>query len=837
MTSPFDKRSLGKRAAGPQFPQRRALRRKDGGKIVVDNQGRRVISVEQAEREAQEYDQRKGRFSIDSTPIGKSMHPFVKFKKGGKIPKYFIGGLFSGTPGSSTTNQSGSSSTSVNNPIYNDLRDTVVGQARHVVDMPYNPYTGEAVAPLSADQNTAFGNIRTNQGNYKPYFQNASTSLNNVAALSPTGAGQGYIDQAGGMETGAQAASPFVQKASQTFPGAVQDYMSPYVDQVNNRIADLGARNLNEKLLPGINDTFSGGTAAQFGRNRHADVAGRALRDTQESVLGQQSVNLNNAYSTAGNLFNQDANRAANMAATTGTLAQNDRTGTASIGTAAGNLANQGVSAGINTANAQTSLGQATQAAAGTDANALATSGGIQRDVRQQQNAFDYSQWQAKENNTVNRLQQAQSLAQGWTLPMNSSYQSQGTTTTVQPQGSPFGQIMGAGMGLASLAIPGAGGASALGNVFGKNGLGWLGGGGGNSGPSSGSVGVQDGGYIKRAVGGMVPTVRQMRLRNAPQQAPQGPGMMPTGMPGMPPMAPPNPMARQPNGQVASPFARGGAVPGHYEEGGDILHGILGTAGSLLGNLIPIPGVGPAIGKFLGHTGANLISGQTDDIDNDAAEDFTDPLPFGLGRMISGGMTGPRPTTSGDQIESMAGPFGNMGMSMMRRGGRYCGPDNDWKVQRGPITARFANGGYSPFLASSEGLDGRLEAMREWEANRPRPFGPGEQSDMNAPTGREAQYHGWGPQDVFQRLFNSMPPQARENVEFLREWAPDRAIGSANSRMTDALRAIYEGRPGDAAEGAGLSLIDAATTAIPAMKGARSLMRPAGEWLARQLVR
>lgn len=640
MTSPFDKRALGKRAVAPQFPQRRALRR----------------------------------------------------KKGGKIPGFLFGGLFEGTPGSSTTTQSGSSSTSVNNPIYNDLRDTVIGRARQVVDMPYTPYTGEAVAPLTADQNTAFSNLRANQGNYSPFFGQANTSLNKAAALSPTGAGQGYIDQAGGMPTGTQAASPFVRQASQTFPGSVQQYMDPYVNQVNDRVATLGARNLNEKLLPGINDTFTGGDAAQFGRERHADIAGRALRDTQESVLGQQSANLNQAYSTAGNLFNQDANRAAGLAATTGTLAQTDRTGTAGIGTAAGNLAAQGVNSGLATAAAQQGLGQATQAAAGTDANALATAGGIQRDAKQQQDTFDYSQWQAGQNNTVNRLQQAQSLAQGWTLPMTNQYQSTGTTTTTQPQGSLFGQVAGAALGAASLAVPGAGGgASALGNIFGQNGLGWLG-----KAAGSGTQ-VRDGGYIgDYAVGGMVPTISMMRKRNAPQQqAPQGPGMMPTGMPGMPPMAPPNPMARQPNGQVASPFADGG------------------------------------------------------------------PVAF-------------------------------------RRGGRTdCGPENDWKVHRGPITARFADGGYSPFLQSSEGLGGRLTE------GRPQPFGPGDVVNQDTPTGREAQYRGWGPQDILARIFDSLPPQARTNLldtrDVVRDTMPDRSIASALDASGRGMNEMMQGEPTEAA--------------------------------------
>lgn len=68
-------------------------------------------------------------------------------------------------------------------------------------------------------------------------------------------------------------------------------------------------------------------------------------------------------------------------------------------------------------------------------------------------------------------------------------------------------------------------------------------------------------------------------------------------------------------------LARGGHVPG-YAKGG-AAHDLLGTAGSLLGNLIPIPVLGSMIGKFAGHSLGNLIEGNTGEIGDDAARDFT----------------------------------------------------------------------------------------------------------------------------------------------------------------------------------------------------------------------
>jgi hypothetical protein len=69
-----------------------------------------------------------------------------------------------------------------------------------------------------------------------------------------------------------------------------------------------------------------------------------------------------------------------------------------------------------------------------------------------------------------------------------------------------------------------------------------------------------------------------------------------------------------------SMYAEGGPV--EMKEGG-FLHDLLGTLGSVAGNLIPIPFVGPAVGKFFGHSLGNLVEGNTGEIGDDAARDFT----------------------------------------------------------------------------------------------------------------------------------------------------------------------------------------------------------------------
>ena len=317
----------------------------------------------------------------------------IRRKKGGSVPGFFLGGLFGGSPASSTSSSHSQTNFQVTDPNYTNLMDDVLKRALPLSNKPYEPYTGQGVVPLSADQTAAFNAVRGNQGNYQPFYDAASGAINKAAGMDPTAAGIGDINAARGMETGSEAASPFVGAASKTFPGSVNEYMSPYTDAVVNRIADLGNRNLTENILPGVNDTFTGGNAAQFGRERHADITGRAIRDTQESIMGQQAQALESGYSTAGNLFNQDANRAAGLAGTTGQLAQTDKSQAAGLGTAAGNLTAQGIGTGLATGQAAAGLGQATQASGLTDANALAASGAQQQTQAQNEETWKYNQF------------------------------------------------------------------------------------------------------------------------------------------------------------------------------------------------------------------------------------------------------------------------------------------------------------------------------------------------------------------------------------------------------------------------------------------------------------
>jgi len=144
---------------------------------------------------------------------------------------------------------------------------------------------------------------------YQPY-----TSPTNAATYGEdAGRIAGFTPQQLQAQQGVQAAQgtykPYTDYASQTVPEAVGTYMSPYTDSVVNRIAQLGQRNLSENLLPQVNSTFTG--AGQFGSTRNADFTNRALRDANESILGQQSSALQAGYTQAQNTALSDLQRQA----------------------------------------------------------------------------------------------------------------------------------------------------------------------------------------------------------------------------------------------------------------------------------------------------------------------------------------------------------------------------------------------------------------------------------------------------------------------------------------------------------------------------------------------
>lgn len=191
------------------------------------------------------------------------------------------------------------------------MQDAIYQQiqvAQNLASAPYQPYTMPTVAELSPLQQQAYQKVQDNQGVWKPQLNAATTGME-ANANTPGGA---------------QAAQPWLNQSAQSSVANINDYMNPYTSQVTDRIAQLGARNLSENLLPAVSDSFV--RAGSFGGTRMGEFGSRALRDTQESVLGQQAQALQTGYGQALGASQTDQSRLASLGSTIGQLSGADLT-------------------------------------------------------------------------------------------------------------------------------------------------------------------------------------------------------------------------------------------------------------------------------------------------------------------------------------------------------------------------------------------------------------------------------------------------------------------------------------------------------------------------------
>ena len=282
----------------------------------------------------------------------------------------------------------------------------LISTANQIASQPYSPYQGPTVAPLTALQQQSMTGAGNLQGSGAAGYGSASTALGNAAGIDISGAGapgiqegMGLARQAAGVNsvgaaqpylTGSMgalgqatnvnvpgSAQPYLnvagqligQSAQSAVPG-ISQYMNPYNDAVVNRVGQLAGRNLQENLLPKIGAEFTG--MGQSGSDRAREFAARAVRDTQESALAQQSGLLSQGYGQALTASQADLARQGQLAQTSGQL-----------GNIMGNLTSEQQRALLQAATTQGQLGQTAGQLTGADATRqlqaaqeLRTSGG-----------------------------------------------------------------------------------------------------------------------------------------------------------------------------------------------------------------------------------------------------------------------------------------------------------------------------------------------------------------------------------------------------------------------------------------------------------------------------
>ncbi len=389
--------------------------------------------------------------------------------------------LFSGTPITATTSQQQTTQTPqwLQDAIYNQIQTV-----QNVAAIPFQQYTGQQVAGPTQNQQSAWSQTAQNAGSWQPLANLATQGLSGLAsqpnpyaaaqgqvtnALQNAGAGQAaaspYLNaatQGGGLS----AAQPYLNAASQSAAGGIGAFMNPYTQNVTDRIAQLGARNLSENLLPSIGDQFI--QAGQFGGSRMGEFASRALRDTQDSVLGQQASALQSGYNTALGASQSELARQLQLGQTAGGFADQQSQTQLNAGQLAGNLANQQFGNQLSGAQALGNMAQQNvssqtglygslldsarqqQQLGQSDAQSLAAAGGDERAIQQQQLQSMYDQYlrsQQYPQQQTNYLTQQLGALSGLAPSVQS-------TTGVSPVGvspSTGSQVIGGLTGLAGL--------------------------------------------------------------------------------------------------------------------------------------------------------------------------------------------------------------------------------------------------------------------------------------------------------------------------------------------------------------------------------------------------
>lgn len=184
---------------------------------------------------------------------------------------------------------------------YQQFLQSIAARGSQAAGEGYQPYGGQRIAGLTPDQTQAYSNLRSGIGQYAPLIQTAGQYATNVGS----GFNRGEFDQ----------------------------YMNPYMEGVTNQIAKLGARNLSENILPGVGDAFI--RSGQYGSGRMGEMGDRAIRDTQEAILGEQARSLASGFNTALGGYQTGREQQLQAAQGLGTLAttgqQNLITGNAAL--------------------------------------------------------------------------------------------------------------------------------------------------------------------------------------------------------------------------------------------------------------------------------------------------------------------------------------------------------------------------------------------------------------------------------------------------------------------------------------------------------------------------
>jgi hypothetical protein len=287
---------------------------------------------------------------------------------------------------------------------------------------------------MAFTEGTPLPNITTNQSQittapswYTDYLKGIA-SAGNTAAENAQFVGstplqekafQNVSQNVGNYQPNLQAATDLATTAGNTdVSKSVSSFMNPYTEQVVGALETLGRRNIDQYLAPQATAAAVG--SGQFGSKRGAEVLGNAYN------MGLQTLNAAEAQALQQG-YTQSLQAAQNQVA-------NQLAGSQQLG----NLANQTQSLGLG------------------DVNALATLGGQQQTIGQNEQLFPLQA--ASQNAALLRgYSVPTSVASTYTGPIPGAYNA-----------SPLSQIAGVGSILGALSTtPAGGGKTSLDNLIG----------------------------------------------------------------------------------------------------------------------------------------------------------------------------------------------------------------------------------------------------------------------------------------------------------------------------------------------------------------------------------
>jgi hypothetical protein len=319
-----------------------------------------------------------------------------------------------------------------------DYTQGLLAKGNAVAAEPYQSYGAPRIADFSADQRNAFQSTRQMQGAFNPTLQQGIGAIGQSTQTSGFQAADPMLGRAGAM-TPAAGAMPYLGSAGQSSAGMVGEYMSPYQDAVVNRVGDLAARQLREKLMPEVSDTFV--RAGQFGSSRMQEATGRALRDVQESALAEQGKLMNQGYQGALAAAQEDMKRFGQIGQTIGNLGLQEQQNLANIGQVQGNLQNISNQNLTNAGQQLGNLARAGQTMGFADTAALEAIGQQQQGMGQRNLDLAYSDFLQQRDYPKNQLGFLSNLVRGQPYSQTTNTVSNAPTSTYQPAG--LAQILG----------------------------------------------------------------------------------------------------------------------------------------------------------------------------------------------------------------------------------------------------------------------------------------------------------------------------------------------------------------------------------------------------------